>query len=161
MTDNIKTNEVAEQTSFNMEKYRFKETPHGVRIFINVLKYVILVVACLMVLVPLVVVLLGSLKSHQDFLKSGAFELPKVVELENFKTAFIQGNVMRGFINTAIILVFSCAGTIITGTMTAFVVQRFTMVFTKLIKNVFLIAALLPNISMQVTVFQVVHALGL
>ena len=93
MTDNIKTNEVAEQTSFNMEKYRFKETPHGVRIFINVLKYVVLVVACLMVLVPLVVVLLGSLKSHQDFLKSGAFELPKVVELSNFKTAFIQGNV--------------------------------------------------------------------
>ena len=92
MTDNIKTNEVAEQTSFNMEKYRFKETPHGVRIFINVLKYVVLVVACLMVLVPLVVVLLGSLKSHQDFLKSGAFELPKVLELENFKTAFIQGN---------------------------------------------------------------------
>ena len=25
MTDNIKTNEVAEQTSFNMEKYRFKK----------------------------------------------------------------------------------------------------------------------------------------
>lgn len=84
-----------------------------------------------------------------------------MVELANFKTAFLQGNVMRGLINTAIILVFSCAGTIITGTMTAFVVQRFTMVFTKLVKNIFLIAALLPNISMQVTVFQVVHALGL
>ena len=120
-----------------------------------------LVIACLIVIVPLVVVLLGSLKSHEDFLTSGAFDLPKVVELSNFKTAFLQGNVMRGLINTAIILVFSCAGTIITGTMTAFVVQRFTMVFTKLVKNIFLIAALLPNISMQVTVFQVVHALGL
>ena len=144
-----------------MDKYRFKETPKGVRILIDVLKYAVLVIACLIVIVPLVVVLLGSLKSHEDFLTSGAFELPKVVELANFKTAFLQGNVMRGLINTAIILVFSCAGTIITGTMTAFVVQRFTMVFTKLVKNIFLIAALLPNISMQVTVFQVVHALGL
>ena len=154
MTDNITTTENSGQTSFNMDKYRFKETPKGVRILIDVLKYAVLVIACLIVIVPLVVVLLGSLTS-------GAFELPKVVELANFKTAFLQGNVMRGLINTAIILVFSCAGTIITGTMTAFVVQRFTMVFTKLVKNIFLIAALLPNISMQVTVFQVVHALGL
>ena len=161
MTDNITTTENSGQTSFNMDKYRFKETPKGVRILIDVLKYAVLVIACLIVIVPLVVVLLGSLKSHEDFLTSGAFELPKVVELANFKTAFLQGNVMRGLINTAIILVFSCAGTIITGTMTAFVVQRFTMVFTKLVKNIFLIAALLPNISMQVTVFQVVHALGL
>ena len=125
MTDNITTTENSGQTSFNMDKYRFKETPKGVRILIDVLKYAVLVIACLIVIVPLVVVLLGSLKSHEDF------------------------------------LVFSCAGTIITGTMTAFVVQRFTMVFTKLVKNIFLIAALLPNISMQVTVFQVVHALGL
>ena len=161
MTDNITTTENSGQTSFNMDKYRFKETPKGVRILIDVLKYAVLVIACLIVIVPLVVVLLGSLKSHEDFLTSGAFELPKVVELANFKTAFLQGNVMKGLINTAIILVFSCAGTIITGTMTAFVVQRFTMVFTKLVKNVFLIAALLPNISMQVTVFQIVYKLGL
>ena len=137
MTDNITTTENSGQTSFNMDKYRFKETPKGVRILIDVLKYAVLVIACLIVIVPLVVVLLGSLKSHEDFLTSGAFELPKVVELANFKTAFLQGNVMRGLINTAIILVFSCAGTIITGTMTAFVVQRFTMVFTKLVKNIF------------------------
>ena len=115
MTDNIRTTENDGQTAFNMNKYKFKETPKGVRVLINVAKYAVLVLACLTVIVPLVVVLLGSLKSHQDFLTSGAFELPKVVELSNFKTAFIQGNVMRGLINTAIILVFSCAGTIITG----------------------------------------------
>ena len=92
MTDNITTTENSGQTSFNMDKYRFKETPKGVRILIDVLKYAVLVIACLIVIVPLVVVLLGSLKSHEDFLTSGAFELPKVVELANFKTAFLQGN---------------------------------------------------------------------
>ena len=81
MTDNITTTENSGQTSFNMDKYRFKETPKGVRILIDVLKYAVLVIACLIVIVPLVVVLLGSLKSHEDFLTSGAFELPKVVEL--------------------------------------------------------------------------------
>lgn len=150
-----------EEKTFDMSKYKFKEMPKAVRVLISVAKYAVLVFACLIVIIPLVVVLLGSLKTHDDFLSSGAFDLPQVIELTNFQTAFIQGDVMRGLINTAIILVFSCVGTIITGTMTAFVVQRFSMAFTKMVKAVFLVAALLPNISMQVTVFQIVHALGL
>ena len=150
-----------EEKTFDMSKYKFKEMPKAVRVLISVAKYAVLVFACLIVIVPLVVVLLGSLKTHDDFLSSGAFDLPQVIELTNFQTAFIQGDVMRGLINTAIILVFSCVGTIITGTMTAFVVQRFSMAFTKMVKAVFLVAALLPNISMQVTVFQIVHTLGL
>lgn len=151
----------AEEKTFDMSKYKFKEMPKAVRVLISIAKYAVLVFACLIVIIPLVVVLLGSLKTHDDFLSSGAFDLPQVIELTNFQTAFIQGDVMRGLINTAIILVFSCAGTIITGTMTAFVVQRFSMAFTKMVKAVFLVAALLPNISMQVTVFQIVHTLGL
>ena len=150
-----------EEKTFDMSKYKFKEMPKAVRVLISVAKYAVLVFACLIVIIPLVVVLLGSLKTHDDFLSSGAFDLPQVIELTNFQTAFIQGDVMRGLINTAIILVFSCVGTIITGTMTAFVVQRFSMAFTKMVKAVFLVAALLPNISMQVTVFQIVHTLGL
>ncbi len=151
----------AEEKTFDMSKYKFKEMPKAVRVLISIAKYAVLVFACLIVIIPLVVVLLGSLKTHDDFLSSGAFDLPQVIELTNFQTAFIQGDVMRGLINTAIILVFSCVGTIITGTMTAFVVQRFSMAFTKMVKAVFLVAALLPNISMQVTVFQIVHMLGL
>ena len=150
-----------EEKTFDMSKYKFKEMPKAVRVLISVAKYAVLVFACLIVIIPLVVVLRGSLKTHDDFLSSGAFDLPQVIELTNFQTAFIQGDVMRGLINTAIILVFSCVGTIITGTMTAFVVQRFSMAFTKMVKAVFLVAALLPNISMQVTVFQIVHMLGL
>ena len=67
MTDNITTTENSGQTSFNMDKYRFKETPKGVRILIDILKYAVLVIACLIVIVPLVVVLLGSLKSTRIF----------------------------------------------------------------------------------------------
>lgn len=146
---------------FNLSDYKFTETPKAVKVIFIILKYAVLVFACLAVIIPLIVVLFGSLKSHKEFLSSGAFDLPQVIEFENFKTAFVQGNVLRGLLNTAIIIVVSCFGTIVTGTMTAFVVQRFNMVFTRLIKTVFLVAALLPNISMQVTVFQIVHQLGL
>mgnify|MGYP000655930398 FL=1 len=149
------------EKEFNLSDYRFRETPMAVKIIIKILKYVFLIACCLIVIIPLLVVLIGAFKTHEEYIGTNVFRLPAVPQFENFKIAFINGNVLRGLANTAIILVVSCAGTIITGTMTAFVLQRFKMMFTRAVKFVFLFAALLPNISMQVTVFQIVNALGL
>lgn len=146
---------------FNMHNYKFKETPKFVKILGRVGQYGVLAVGCLLVIIPLLVVLVGAFKTHDEYITTNVFALPAVPQLENFSTAFIGGNVLLGLRNTAIILVISCAGTIITGTMTAFVLQRFKSMFTKAVKSVFLVAALLPNISMQVTVFQVINAMGL
>lgn len=128
---------------------------------LTVLKYLVLIVACFIVIAPLVVIVVGSFKTHDEFLNSKVFALPKSLNLENYKEAFISGNVLEGLKNTAIIVVVSCFGTIVTGTMTAFVIQRFSSVFTRTVKAMFLLAMLLPNISMQVTVFQIVNKLGL
>ncbi len=145
----------------NLKNYKFRETPQWVKTTLDVLKYVFLVICCLMVIIPLLVVLIGAFKTHEEYIGTNVFTLPEVPQFGNFATAFIEGDVLRGLFNTAIILAVSCFGTIVTGTMTAFVLQRFSMVFTKLVKAVFLFAALLPNISMQVTVFQIVSKLGL
>ncbi len=125
------------------------------------LKYAVLVIACLIVIVPLVVVFLGSLKSNTEFLSSNVFALPTKIEWSNYKTAFIDGQVLEGFKNTAIILVFSCIGTVITGSMTAYVLQRFKTTLGTVIKAAFLLATLLPGISMQVTVYRIVNAFHL
>ena len=127
----------------------------------TVLKYAILVFACLLVFVPLVVVFLGSLKENKEFLSSNVFALPTKIEWSNYKTAFIDGNVLEGFKNTVIILLFSCVGTIVTGSMTAYALQRFKSTFGTILKSAFLIANLLPNISMQVTVYRIVNSFHL
>ena len=145
----------------DLKNYKFRETPKWVITILNVLKYAFLILCCLLVIIPLLVVLIGAFKTHEEYIGTNVFTLPEVPQLGNFVTAFIEGDVLRGLLNTAIILVVSCFGTIVTGTMTAFVLQRFSMAFTKLVKAVFLFAALLPNISMQVTVFQIVSKLGL
>lgn len=150
-----------ETTNINLKDYKFKETPKFVKILVQFLKYAILVLACLLVIVPLLVVLIGAFKTHEEYVGTNVFTLPEVPQFENFKIAFINGKVLKGLFNTGLILLISCFGTIVTGTMTAFVLQRFSMVFTKLVKTIFLFAALLPNISMQVTVFQIVSKLNL
>ncbi|GHT58559.1 sugar ABC transporter permease [Spirochaetia bacterium] len=128
---------------------------------INIFKYLILTIGCVLVILPITVVLLGSLKGHQEFLDTGVFELPRGFAWGNYREAFFQGRVLEGLYNTLIILIISCVGTIISGTMTAFVVQRFKSILTITVKSAFLVATLLPGITMQVTVFQVVNQMGL
>ena len=65
-----------------------------------------------------------------------------------------------GFINTAIILVVSLAATIMTGTMTAYVLNRFQFRGRNLIKGLFLIASLIPSITMQMSIFQIIVGMG-
>lgn len=127
----------------------------------NFLKYAVLVIACLVVIIPLMVVFIGSFKENKEFLSSNVFALPTKIEWTNYSTAFIDGQVLTGFKNTLIILFFSCIGTIITGSMTAYVLQRFKTTLGNVIKAAFLLATLLPNISMQVTVYRIVNAFGL
>ena len=128
---------------------------------LNIFKYVFLILCCLIVIVPILVVLIGSLKTYKELSNTTVFTLPEVPQWENFKTAFFTQNILLAFKNTAIIIVVSCVGSIITGTMTAYVVQRFNTYFSRVVKTAFLIATLLPNITMQVTVFQIVYKLGL
>lgn len=132
-----------------------------VRIIFNILKYLVLVIAMLVVFIPLVVVFLGSFKNNTEFLSSNVFALPEKLEWNNYKTAFMEGNVLLGLKNTGIILVISCIGTIITGTMTAYVVQRFNTLLGRFMKAAFLVATLFPNIAMQVTVYRIMNSFHL
>lgn len=128
---------------------------------LTALKYLFLIICCLVVLIPIAVVLIGSLKGTKELANTTVFTLPETPVFENYKTAMFAKDIILSFRNTAVIIVISCLGSIITGTMTAFVVQRFKTYFTGFVKGAFLLATLLPNISMQVTVFQIVNKLGI
>lgn len=64
------------------------------------------------------------------------------------------------FRNSAIILVCVLVGSILTGSMLAYVLNRFKFVGNGLIRNLFLFASLLPGIAMQVSVYQIMYTLG-
>ena len=129
---------------------------------LTVLKYLSLVVASVITLLPLGVVLIASLKSQKEFATTGPFDLPaNIFNLENFVTAFVKGNMVQGLLNTSFILFVSLAGTILIGTMTAYAIDRFNFRAKKLILALFLIATLVPGVTTQVATFQIVNNLGL
>ncbi|MEO8606546.1 MAG: carbohydrate ABC transporter permease [Chloroflexota bacterium] len=126
------------------------------------LKYLSLVLGCIAVLLPLVVIFLAAFKTEQEFYKSPVFSLPSsFLNFQNFTDAFTGGQMLQGFGNTTIILVFSCVGTILIGTMTAYVLSRFNFRLNAVVSGLFLLAALIPGVSTQVATFQIVSGLGL
>jgi multiple sugar transport system permease protein len=127
------------------------------------LTYLSLVVASLVVLLPLAVVFLTSLKSYAEISDGqGALALPDDwLNFSNYATAFTDGHMMTAFGNTAFILLFSITGTVIIGSMTAYAIDRFDFRFKKLVMALFLIATLVPAVTTQVATFQVVNSFGL
>ncbi|WP_046729113.1 carbohydrate ABC transporter permease [Streptomyces humi] len=122
-----------------------------------------LVAAAVVVLLPLTVVLLTSLKSPGEMADgSGALTLPDdLLNLHNYVTAFQDGGMLRAFGNTLFIVVFSVGGTVLIGSMTAYAIDRFTFRFRKPVVALFLLAALVPGVTTQVATFQIVNSFGL
>lgn len=131
------------------------------RVVIKILMYAVLVIACLVVILPILYVLLGSFKSVKELNTTSAFSFPQEFVFQNYADAIEKGNIVNGLRNTALLIVVCCFGTILTGTMTAFVVQRFNTILSRAVKGAFLLAVLLPNISMQVTVYQILAKMHL
>jgi raffinose/stachyose/melibiose transport system permease protein len=136
-----------------------KLTPTG--IVISTLKYGSLILGCAAALLPLLLIFISSFKTEQEFYKTPVFSLPSSFNLQNFSEAFSGGLMLQGFTNTTIIVVFSCIGTILIGTMTAYVLSRFNFRLNAIVSGLFLLAALIPGVSTQVATFQIVSALGL
>ncbi|WP_165891077.1 MULTISPECIES: carbohydrate ABC transporter permease [Streptomyces] len=126
-----------------------------------VLKYLSLLVAAAVVLVPLIVVLLTSLKTESEVASSGPLSLPgDWFNFANYATAIEQGAMLRAFGNTTLILVISTAGTVLIGSMTAYAIDRFQFRLKKLVMSLFLLATLVPSVTTQVATFQVIDDLG-
>ncbi|MEU7467432.1 carbohydrate ABC transporter permease [Streptomyces sp. NPDC044984] len=133
------------------------------RTVVRTLVYLSLVLATLVVLLPLTVVFLTSLKSSEEMADgSGALALPDdPLNFDNYVTAFRDGQMLSAFGNTAVVLVVAVGGTILIGSMTAYAIDRFHFRFRKLVVALFLLAALVPGVTTQVATFQIVNSLGM
>ncbi|MEU1554186.1 carbohydrate ABC transporter permease [Streptomyces scabiei] len=127
------------------------------------LTYLSLAGASVVVLLPLVAVLLTSLKTERQMAEdSGALTLPdSFLNLDNYATAFRDGEMLAAFGNTALILLVAVTGTVVIGSMAAYAIDRFTFRFRKLVVALFLVATLVPGVTTQVATFQIVDSFGM
>ncbi len=130
-------------------------------ILFSIFKYAVLIAAVVIALTPVCVCVLSAFKTNDEYAATSVLQLPQsFLYFENFKIAFTQANMARGFLNTGIVLVVVLTISVFTGSMLAYVLNRFTFPGKGLIHNLFMFASLLPGIAMQVTIYQIMYSLG-
>jgi multiple sugar transport system permease protein len=133
-----------------------------VKVAAGTAKYVSLVVASVVTLLPLGLILFGSFKTNQEFLSTGPLSLPQDwFNFENYATAFTRGGMGLAFFNTVLIFVAAIAGTILIGAATAYALDRFRFRGRSVVLALFLLATLVPGVTTQVATFQIINGLGL
>ena len=128
---------------------------------IAVLKYITLIFGAFVSVLPIVVCVITAFKTPEEYASTNVMALPQSwAYFENFIQAWSQANMGVAFRNSIIILVCVLAGSILTGSMLAYVLSRFKFKGNGLVRNMFLFASLLPGIAMQVSVYQIMYSLG-
>ncbi|MCI9079440.1 MAG: carbohydrate ABC transporter permease [Lachnospiraceae bacterium] len=127
----------------------------------TIIKYATLIFGAFVSVLPVVVCVITAFKSPEEYAGTNVMTLPKSwTYVENFVQAWKQANMALAFRNSIIILVCVLFFSILTGSMLAYVLNRFKFPGNGLIRNLFLFASLLPGIAMQVSVYQIMYSLG-
>lgn len=128
----------------------------------SIFKYVMLILAAVIAIIPVAVCVFTAFKTEEEYQTTSALALPKsFLYFENFKVAFTQANMLRGFLNTALVLVVVLVASVLVSSMIAYVLNRFKFVGNGFIRNLFMFASLLPGIAMQVTIYEIMNSLHL
>lgn len=109
-----------------VKKMNFKD------IFFSTLKYAILIFLLFVFVIPVLVIFFAAFKTNKEYATTSVLTLPtSFFDFKNFITAFVDGHMLTGFKNTIIIMIFSLAGSVLTGSMSAFIFSRFKSQISK------------------------------
>lgn len=131
-------------------------------VIINICKYVLLIFAAFVALVPIVSCVVTAFKTVDEYNNTNVMTPPSSwLYFDNFITAWKKADMGHAFLNSFIVLICVLAGSIMISSMLAYVLNRFKFPGNGLIRNLFMIATLIPGIATQVTVYQIMTALHL
>ncbi len=132
------------------------------RVAVPTAKYTSLILAAFVTLLPIVAVLFSSFKGREEYAQTDALTPPTSwFNFDNFVTAFVQGKMLEGFVNTAIVLSVSLVGTILIGSAAAYSLDRFVFRGRTVVLVLFMVATLVPSVTSQVATFQLINRMGL
>ncbi len=124
--------------------------------------YLLMAAGILMVFAPLLIVLNVSLKTNEEYMMTGVMSLPEhITDISNYVRAFVEGNFIMGFMNTAILVVISVPVTILIASLVAYTLSRFNFRLRTLVYLAFLIPTFIPGMTVTIATFQVIKALGI
>lgn len=122
--------------------------------------FCILVLVALVFIIPLLITVFAAFKTPMQLGAESPLTPPSQPYLENFKTAFVDGQILLGFKNSLLLVIFSVVINVVLGTMAAYAIGRFEFRFKKLIMGMFMLGLILPSNLTEIPRFITLTKLG-
>ncbi|WP_354485930.1 carbohydrate ABC transporter permease [Paenibacillus sp. PvP094] len=140
------------------------ETGQGsawLRRFGYVLLYVLLSLVAVLQILPLVWLLLFSLKNNQEVFDMAPFALPATPRWENYVKVWTEGNISLYFFNSVWITVVSVVFTVLFASLVTFAITRMRWKGRSLVLGLFMVGLMIPVHSTLIPLFSLFLKLNL
>ncbi|MGW1892802.1 carbohydrate ABC transporter permease [Streptomyces sp. NPDC002004] len=127
---------------------------------LNVFSHGMLIIWAFMVVMPLLWAVMTSFKDD-DSIFSSPWSLPHKLHFENWVRAWTDANMSDYFLNTVLVVAGSLIGTLVLGSMAAYVLARFDFPGNRFIYYLFIGGMSFPIMLALVPLFYVSNNLGL
>jgi N-acetylglucosamine transport system permease protein len=125
------------------------------------LAHVGLAVWAILVIAPLAWTVLASFKNNTEIFLGSPFSLPSQFNFDSYARAWTDAHVGRYFLNSVFVVSLSTAGTMLFGSMAAYVLSRYKFIGNRFIYYLFVSGLAFPVFLALVPLFLIVNNLGL
>ncbi|GAA4683306.1 carbohydrate ABC transporter permease [Phytohabitans rumicis] len=136
------------------------ERRREIRIFSR-LAHVGLAIWAILVIAPLAWTILASFKNNTEIFLGSPFSLPSHFSFDSYARAWSDAHVGRYFLNSVFVVSISTAGTMLFGSMAAYVLSRYKFIGNRFIYYLFVSGLAFPVFLALVPLFLIVNNLGL
>ena len=121
---------------------------------------IILVISTCLVLLPIVTMVMTSLKTFEDAQMNPASLIPKEFTLKNYVTVFTEFPFTQYLINTLFITITSTIGITLTSALVAYAFARFDFKYKGIIFAVMLSTIMIPGQILQIPLYEMYRGMG-
>lgn len=133
----------------------FKDT------LLNIGRWILIIFFAVYTLVPLIWLILASLKTNFEFLTGAAFDLPKTWQIQNYVNALTVAGLGRMMLNSLIVGISATVINAAIASMAAYCISRFRFKGREKWFLLFTIGILVPLNALMVPYFVIINKLGL
>ena len=132
-------------------------------VYLRVINVFLIIFLVFIVVFPIYVVANVSFKTSSEYATTGLLAFPENIHLGNYKyvLTFQDSQLITGFMNTLILISVSVTGSVLLGTMTAYILGRFNFKLKSVILALFILVILIPKETTHVATFNIIKSLGL
>ena len=123
--------------------------------------YVVIITLVVLTSYPVFWVIASSLKTATDTAMNPPYSLPTSLYFGNYASALLNSNLLRYFLNSTIVAVFSLLGIVMLGAPAAYAISKIRFKQSEALMSFFLLGIMIPLFVCLIPMFQIYNVLGL